>query len=164
MTSLRSNARAVRHSTSSPHRAPSSTPHTQGIAPVGNKQQHIPPDNPVTYGSVCSGIEAATVAWRTLNAEFFGVPQSRKRVFVMASARPEFDPGAILFEFPAVPPRTENYYGTQKKSASSAHSGIEREFHRYCFDAIPDTAGTLIAGYDGSTNQDMRMRGGLIVE
>ncbi|ECC9556333.1 DNA cytosine methyltransferase, partial [Salmonella enterica subsp. salamae] len=95
---------------------------------------------------------------------FFGVPQSRKRVFVMASARPEFDPGAILFEFPTVPSRTENYYGTQKKSASSTHSGIEREFHRYCFDAIPDTAGTLIAGYNGSTNQDMRMRGGLIVE
>ncbi|EGK2545768.1 DNA cytosine methyltransferase [Salmonella enterica] len=105
-----------------------------------------------------------TVVWRTLNAEFFGVAQSRKRVFVMASARPEFDPGAILFEFPTVPPRTENYYGTQKKSASSAHSGIEREFHRYCFDAIPDTAGTLIAGYDGTTSQDMKMRGGLIVE
>ncbi|EMP4080660.1 DNA cytosine methyltransferase, partial [Salmonella enterica] len=105
-----------------------------------------------------------TVVWRTLSAEFFGVPQSRKRVFVMASARSGFDPGAILFEFPTVPPRTENYYGRQKKSASSTHSGIERERHRYCFDAIPDTAGTLIAGYDGTTSQDMKMRGGLIVE
>lgn len=105
-----------------------------------------------------------TIVWRTLDAEFFGVAQSRKRVFVMASARPGFDPGAVLFEFPVVPPRTDHYYGTQKKPASAAHSGAEREFRRYCFDAIPDTAGTLIASYDGSTNQDMRMRGGLIVE
>lgn len=102
-----------------------------------------------------------TVVWRTLNAEFFGVPQSRKRVFVMASARPEFDPGTILFEFPTVQRLSESHYGKQKKSSPKAYSGIEREFHRYCFDAIPDTAGTLIAGYDGST---MRMRGGQIVE
>ncbi|EJD1357948.1 DNA cytosine methyltransferase, partial [Salmonella enterica] len=33
---------------------------------MGNKQQHIPPDNPITYGSVCSGIEAASVAWHPL--------------------------------------------------------------------------------------------------
>ncbi|EJY2742973.1 DNA cytosine methyltransferase, partial [Salmonella enterica] len=33
---------------------------------MGNKQQHIPPDNTITYGSVCSGIEAATVAWHSL--------------------------------------------------------------------------------------------------
>lgn len=105
-----------------------------------------------------------TVAWRVLNAEFFGLPQSRKRVFVMASAREGFDPGKVLFEFPSVPARTADYYGTQKKSASKAYSGIEREFHRYCFDAIPDKAGTLIACYDGTGNQDMRMPGGLIVE
>ncbi|MBA3162946.1 DNA cytosine methyltransferase, partial [Salmonella enterica] len=32
---------------------------------MGNKQ-HLPLDNPVAYGSVCSGIEAATVAWHPL--------------------------------------------------------------------------------------------------
>ncbi|EAM7936789.1 DNA cytosine methyltransferase [Salmonella enterica] len=105
-----------------------------------------------------------TIVWRVLNAEFFGVAQSRKRVFVMASARSGFDPGSILFEFPTVSPRTEDYYGRQKKSTPTPDSGIEREFHRYCFDAIPDTAGTLIAGYDGTSGQDMKMRGGLIVE
>ncbi|TKK20220.1 DNA cytosine methyltransferase [Enterobacter cancerogenus] len=105
-----------------------------------------------------------TIAWRVLNAEFFGVPQSRKRVFVMASARQGFDPGRVLFEFPTVPARTEKYYGAQKKSGSRTYSGIEREFHRYCLSAIPETAGTLLASYSGSSNQDMRMRGGLIVE
>ena len=178
---------------------------------------------PVTYGSVCSGIEAAsvawkslkwkaewfseiekfpcavlqhrwpnvpnlgegcalqpagkrwanagvvsgpsrTIAWRVLNAEFFGVPQSRKRVFVMASARQGFDPGTVLFEFPSLPSRSDKYYGKQKKSGTNAYSGIEREFHRYCLSAIPETAGTLLASYNGTSNQDMRMRGGLIVE
>ncbi len=105
-----------------------------------------------------------TIAWRVLNAEFFGVPQSRKRVFVIASARKGFDPGRILFEFPTLPPRAEKYYGAKKKSGTKTCSGIEREFHRYCLSAIPDTAGTLLASYNGSSNQDMLMRGGLIVE
>ncbi|MDT7074203.1 DNA cytosine methyltransferase [Citrobacter amalonaticus] len=112
---------------------------------------------------VVSGPSRA-IAWRVLNAEFFGVPQSRKRVFVMASARQGFDPGAVLFEFPSLPSRTEKYYGKQKKSGTNAYSGIEREFHRYCLSAIPETAGTLLASYNGTSNQDMRMRGGLIVE
>ena len=51
------------------------------------------------------------VAWRLLDAQFFGVAQRRKRVFVVASARSGFDPAALLFEFDGVrrdtPPRRE---------------------------------------------------------
>ncbi|ECZ8103907.1 Dam family site-specific DNA-(adenine-N6)-methyltransferase [Salmonella enterica] len=39
------------------------------------------------------------IAWRVLDAQFFGVAQRRRRVFVVASARNEFDPAAVLFEF-----------------------------------------------------------------
>jgi hypothetical protein len=39
------------------------------------------------------------VAWRVLDAQYFGVAQRRKRVFVVASARADFDPAAVLFEF-----------------------------------------------------------------
>lgn len=42
------------------------------------------------------------VAWRVLDAQFFGVPQRRRRVFVVASARDAFDPSQILFEFDGV--------------------------------------------------------------
>lgn len=42
------------------------------------------------------------VAWRILNAEHFGIPQRRRRVFVIASARDGFDPGKVLFEFDGV--------------------------------------------------------------
>lgn len=42
---------------------------------------------------------ARTVAWRVLDAQYFGVAQRRRRVFVVASARTGFDPVAVLFEF-----------------------------------------------------------------
>lgn len=45
---------------------------------------------------------ARAVAWRVLDAQYFGVAQRRRRVFVVASARDGFDPGAVLFEFEGV--------------------------------------------------------------
>jgi DNA (cytosine-5)-methyltransferase 1 len=42
------------------------------------------------------------VAWRVLDAQYFGVAQRRRRVFVIASARADFDPAAVLFEFEGV--------------------------------------------------------------
>ena len=39
-----------------------------------------------------------TVAWRVLDAQYFGVAQRRRRVFVIASARKGFDPTKVLFE------------------------------------------------------------------
>jgi len=43
-----------------------------------------------------------TVAWRVLDAQYFGVAQRRRRVFVVASARDGFNPAEILFEFNGV--------------------------------------------------------------
>lgn len=43
-----------------------------------------------------------TIAWRILDAQYFGVAQRRRRVFVVASARDGFDPAAVLFEFDGV--------------------------------------------------------------
>lgn len=37
-------------------------------------------------------------AWRVLDAQYFGVAQRRRRVFVVASARDGFDPESVLFE------------------------------------------------------------------
>ena len=51
------------------------------------------------------------IAWRVLDAQYFGVAQRRRRVFVVASAREGFDPAEILFESDGVrrdtPPRRE---------------------------------------------------------
>ena len=40
-------------------------------------------------------------AWRVLDAQHFGVPQRRRRVFVIASSREGFDPAEVLFERPS---------------------------------------------------------------
>lgn len=39
-----------------------------------------------------------SIAWIVKDAQYFGVAQRRKRVFVVASARKGFDPGQVLFE------------------------------------------------------------------
>lgn len=43
------------------------------------------------------------LAWRVLDAQYFGVAQRRKRVFVMATARPGFSPAGGLFECGSLP-------------------------------------------------------------
>nr|WP_321836147.1 DNA cytosine methyltransferase [Pseudomonas sp. FLM 004-28] len=39
-----------------------------------------------------------TIAWRILDAQYFGLAQRRRRVFLIASARDGFDPLKVLFE------------------------------------------------------------------
>lgn len=67
------------------------------------------------------------VAWRVLDAQFFGVAQRRKRVFVVASARKEFDPAEVLFEFDSMrrdtPPRREPQTAVTTDTGSSAEGG-----------------------------------------
>lgn len=69
------------------------------------------------------------VAWRVLDAQFFGVAQRRRRVFVVASARKEFDPAEVLFEFDSLhrdtPPRRE----PQTEVTTDTGSGIEGGSH-----------------------------------
>lgn len=38
------------------------------------------------------------IAWRVLDAQYFGVAQRRKRVFLVASGRDDLDPAEVLFE------------------------------------------------------------------
>ena len=59
------------------------------------------PDGKWSAAGVVVG-QTRTVAWRVLDAQYFGVAQRRKRVFVVASARDDFDPAAVLFEFDGV--------------------------------------------------------------
>jgi len=42
------------------------------------------------------------IAWRVLDAQYFGMAQRRRRVFVVASARNGFDPATVLFEAESV--------------------------------------------------------------
>lgn len=46
-------------------------------------------------GGVASG-PTGIAAWRVLDAQYFGVPQRRRRVFVLGTRDPRFDPAEIL--------------------------------------------------------------------
>jgi DNA (cytosine-5)-methyltransferase 1 len=64
-----------------------------------------------------------TVAWRVLDAQYFGVAQRRRRVFVVASARNDFDPAAVLFEFDGVRRDSAPSRETGKAIASCVTNG-----------------------------------------
>lgn len=70
--------------------------------------QLVGADSPLTPGAgrwSCAGYVVGPkrkAAWRVLDAQYFGVPQRRRRVFVVASARERFDPAEVLFERPSL--------------------------------------------------------------
>jgi len=68
---------------------------------AGEDEPLVAPGGKWTDAGVVFG-PARAVAWRTLDAQYFGLAQRRKRVFVVASARDGFDPAAVLFEFDGV--------------------------------------------------------------
>ena len=78
-------------------------------------------------------------AWRVLDAQFFGVPQRRKRVFVIASSDNRFDPSKVLFERPGL--CGDSCESTEKRKDTA--SFIESSFG--AFRETDDQAGTLKA-------------------
>lgn len=101
-----------------------------------------------------------TISWIVKDAQYFGVAQRRKRVFVVASARKGFDPGQVLFESEGVrrdtPPSREpqtavaaltaNGVGTCGADDNQAQAG-----HIIAECANGDISHTLKAeGFDGS--------------
>jgi DNA (cytosine-5)-methyltransferase 1 len=104
-----------------------------------------------------------TVAWRVLDAQYFGVAQRRRRVFVVASARDNFDPTAVLFEFDGVRRDTAPSREAGKTIAPCVTNGppfsrtgnerVEAEamvLQPVCGQNGKDVVGTITAGFGGS--------------
>lgn len=68
---------------------------------AGEVEELEPPGGKWTNAGCVSGPQR-TIAWRILDAQYFGVAQRRKRVFVVASSREDFNPAEVLFEFDGV--------------------------------------------------------------
>lgn len=64
---------------------------------VGESEPLQPSGGRWTDAGCVYGPERAA-AWRVLDAQYFGLAQRRRRVFVVASARRGFDPASVLFE------------------------------------------------------------------
>ncbi len=65
---------------------------------AGEDEPLQPPGKKWTDAGCVFGPKRA-IEWRTLDAQYFGVAQRRKRVFLVASARDGFNPASVLFEF-----------------------------------------------------------------
>ena len=64
---------------------------------VGNDSPLVPTGGRWTNAGMVVGPQRSA-AWRVFDAQYFGVAQRRRRVFVVASARDGFDPAEVLFE------------------------------------------------------------------
>lgn len=74
--------------------------------------------------SGCVAGRQRKLAWRVLDAEYFGVPQRRHRVFVVGSAGEGFDPETILFEFEGVRRNTPPSKETWQTVAALTANGV----------------------------------------
>lgn len=111
------------------------------LAALVGADEAIVPIGGWTNAGMVSG-PRRNAAWRVLDAQYFGLAQRRKRVFVVACPRNGADPREILFECEGVP----------------RHSAPRRE-------AGEGTAGTLAArtGAGGGLGTDFDLGGGLTV-
>lgn len=82
--------------------------------------KHVPkwPKSGCVYG------RQRKLAWRLLDAQYFGVAQRRRRIFVIASARNDVDPAEILLEFDGVRRDSPPSRKTGQAVASLTASGI----------------------------------------
>ncbi|WP_420029715.1 phage N-6-adenine-methyltransferase [Moellerella wisconsensis] len=64
---------------------------------AGESEELKPTGEKWSNAGVVSGPQR-TIAWRILDAQYFGVPQRRRRVFVVATARKDISVSEILFE------------------------------------------------------------------
>ncbi len=112
-----------------------------------------------------------TVAWRVLDAQYFGLAQRRKRVFVVASARKGFDPAQVLFEREGVrrdsAPSREAFSlasaltargvgtcGADDNQAQANHLIVAFSSKDYGGDACIELSPTLRAGNSVNSNQN----------
>lgn len=90
---------------------------------AGESSELQPAGGKWTHAGCVSGPERV-IAWRILDAQFFGVAQRRRRVFVVASARKGFDPAAVLFELESVRRDSAPRRETQKAVAALTARGV----------------------------------------
>jgi DNA (cytosine-5)-methyltransferase 1 len=82
-----------------------------------------------------------TIAWRVLDAQYFGLAQRRRRVFVVASARDGFDPTEVLFEREGVRRDTPPRRGQGQDVTGTAPFGPALQCGEGCEYVFPEQLG-----------------------
>lgn len=94
------------------------------LAGLAGESRELDPSGGKWTHSGCVYGPQRTIAWIVKDAQYFGVAQRRKRVFVVASARKGFDPGQVLFESEGVRRDTPPSREPQTAVASLTARGV----------------------------------------
>jgi DNA (cytosine-5)-methyltransferase 1 len=89
---------------------------------AGESRALEPPGVKWTHAGYVSG-PRRRIAWRVLDAQYFGVAQRRRRVFLVASGRDGFDPAEVLFERDGVRGNSSPGFAPWQGAADPAGSG-----------------------------------------
>lgn len=93
---------------------------------IGQTEIPMPERNKWAQSGVvqCDGCE---IAWRVLDAQYWGVPQRRKRIFLVADfAAADRRAAEVLFVEPCVPRDTAESQGEGQEVAGNARESVER--------------------------------------
>ena len=91
----------------------------------GEECELVPPGKKWANAGYVSGPKRA-IAWRILDAQYFGVAQRRRRVFLVASARTDFNPARVLFESEGVRRDFAPSRESGQDTTGSAGNGLAR--------------------------------------
>lgn len=117
------------------------------LAALAGEDEPLQPSGGKWTNAGCVLGPQRTVAWRVLDAQYFGVAQRRRRVFVIASARKGFDPTKVLFEFDGLRRDIAPSRGTGQEVAgstatrTSGGSGLGTDFE--CAGGLQPVVGTI---------------------
>ena len=91
---------------------------------AGESKPLITPRNKWPNAGIVVG-PVRSIAWRILDAQYFGLAQRRKRVFLVSSARDDIDIGAILFEFDTVQKHTRPVREIRKEDSNTSERSTD---------------------------------------
>ena len=120
---------------------------------VGNDTPLVPTGGKWTNAGLVVG-PTRSAAWRVFDAQYFGVAQRRRRVFVVASARDGFDPAEVLFEREGMrrdnPPSRSK--GENPSNTITSRTGISRNNHEEVVTQVTEElSDTLSVGANQTT-------------
>ena len=95
------------------------------LAALVGESEELKPSGGKWSNAGCVYGPTRAVAWRVLDAQYFGLAQQRRRVFLIASARAGFDPASILFEWDSVRRDIAPSRSTGPEIADTFTSGVD---------------------------------------
>lgn len=94
-----------------------------------------------------------SLAWRVLDAQYWGVPQRRKRIFLVADFAGQ-SAGEILFKQEGLPRDIEESQGEGKEAAENAGTSIDRASGI----ALDDTRSQVAYSFDSKASNSMKSK------